>query len=207
MPGRSQRSRDIVVIGASAGGIRALRTVLCDIPAALPATIAIVQHRSPFHRDSLARVIADGSPHEVREPADAEAIRRGNVYLAPPDRHLRMEPHGFRLERGPKEHFTRPAIDVLFRTAAETYGERVIGVILTGGGRDGNGGLAAIKQAGGFALVQDPRDAEAPMMPTTAIQRSDPDLVVSLSDMAEAITALVTGRPLPFDRRTAVAER
>jgi two-component system chemotaxis response regulator CheB len=198
-----QHLRDIVVIGASAGGVRALRQLMVDLPTSFPGTIAIVQHRSPFHPDTLAHVIADHSKHVVREPEDGEPVATGRVYLAPRDRHLVITNDVFRLARGPKEHFTRPAIDMLFRSAAEAYGPRVVGVVMTGGGRDGASGLNAIKEAGGLVLIQDPADAESPAMPRYALMHCEPDAVLSLADLAPAVAALMNGEPLPSAGRAA----
>lgn len=194
MPDPLRSPRDIAVIGSSAGGVQALRTLLTRIDVGFPGVIAIVQHRSAFHQDSLAHVIADGSGHVVREPGDGEALKAGTVYLAPRDRHLLMVDGYFRIERGPKEHFTRPAIDALFRSAADAHGHRVIGVILTGAGRDGASGLVAIKAAGGLAIVQDPAEAASPGMPRHAVARCEPDYVLPLAQIAARIMSTMNGR-------------
>jgi two-component system chemotaxis response regulator CheB len=195
MTDSEHQARDVVVVGSSAGGVQALRTLLRGLDPDFPGVVAIVLHRSPFHVDTLAQVIADGSAHRVREPRDGETIEFGNVYLAPRDRHLRIHDRTFRLDRGPKEHFTRPAIDALFRSAAEAYGPRVLGVLLTGGGRDGASGLIAIKRAGGMTIVQDPRDADCPAMPSHAIGLDTPNLVLPLDRIADTVVACMDGRP------------
>jgi two-component system chemotaxis response regulator CheB len=187
-------SPHIVVIGSSAGGVQALRELLRGIDEGFPGVIAMVLHRSPYHTDTLAHVISDGSPHVVREPRDREVMQPGSVYLAPRDRHLLIRGSAFRLDRGPKEHFTRPAIDALFRSAAESHGTRVIGVLLTGGGRDGASGLIAIRRNGGTTIVQDPRDAEAPAMPRYALGLDTPSFVLPLREIAPTLKAAMQGK-------------
>ena len=132
----------------------------------------------------------------MKEPRHGEPLTFGSVYLAPRDQHLSIVDSTFRLERGPKEHFTRPAIDALFRSAAASQGPRVVGVLLTGGGRDGASGLTAIKQAGGLIIVQHPGDAQSPAMPRYAIERCDPDLVLPLAEIPLTIMAAMRGQPL-----------
>jgi two-component system chemotaxis response regulator CheB len=189
----TRSARDIVVIGSSAGGIQALRTVLGGIDRAFPGVIAVVQHRSPYHPDSLAHVISNHTGHVLREPRDNEPIAFGTMYLAPRDRHLRFADGTFRLERGPHEHFSRPSVDVLFRSAAEAYGPRVLGVILTGGGHDGGSGLVAIRNAGGGAIVENPNGAFAASMPRNALMLTEPDAVLPVEEIAPRIMAAMRG--------------
>src|SRR5262249_3279542 len=143
----SGQRRDIVVIGASLGGIDAISRLLARIEPGFPGAMLVALHRSPYHESSLAQVLARGTEHDVKEPEDGDAIEASRVYVAPGDRHLLVEHDVLRVVRGPKEHFTRPAIDPLFRSAATAYGPRVVGVLLTGGGADGTSGLLAIKAA------------------------------------------------------------
>jgi two-component system chemotaxis response regulator CheB len=189
----TRSAQDIVVIGSSAGGIQALRTLLGGIDREFPGVIAVVQHRSPYHPDSLAHVIGAHTPHVLREPRDGEPLAFGSIYLAPRDRHLRIADARFQLDRGPREHFSRPSVDVLFRSAAEAYGPRVLGVILTGGGHDGGSGLVAIRIAGGGAIVENPNGAYAPSMPRNALALADPDAVLPLHEIAPAIMAAMRG--------------
>jgi len=188
--------RDIVAIGASAGGVAALRKVFSHLEPGFPGTIFVVLHRSPYHADGLAAVLGRSGKTPVREATDDEPIDSGLIYLAPRDQHLLVHDGGFRVVRGPKEHFTRPAAGPLFRSAAAAYGPRVAGILLTGGGRDGLNGLIAIKEAGGLSVVQDPGEAETPAMPRNAIAYDDVDAVLSLDEIAHAIPALMKGQPV-----------
>jgi two-component system chemotaxis response regulator CheB len=172
-PGRALNAaritRDVIVIGASAGGVETLVRLFSLLPRELPATIACVLHRGMIP-SRLAEVLARQSSLTIREPQREETVHRGVIYLAPADRHLLFTPHGIDVQRGPREHSTRPAVDPLFRSAAATYGDRVVGLLLTGGGQDGMRGMIAIAQAQGLTLVQDPADAYMPYMPLSAIQ-------------------------------------
>lgn len=168
MPGR-----DIIVIGASAGGVAAFRTIVRALPPDLPAALVFVQHMSPSEPSLLPELLTSVSPLPVCQPVDGERIRHRHVYLASPDHHLLIQPGQLRAVRGPKENGFRPAIDATLRSAAESYGPRVIGVILTGMMDDGTAGLLAVKRHGGVALVQDPREAAYPSMPTNACRYVD----------------------------------
>jgi two-component system chemotaxis response regulator CheB len=185
--------RDIIVVGASLGGVDAIRDLLACIRPGFAGTMLVVLHRSPYHEGPLARVLAAGTGHDVREAADAERIEPGRVYVAPRDRHLVIENDALRLVRGPKEHFTRPAINPLFRSAAAAFGPRVAGVLLSGGGADGTSGLIAIKAAGGVALVQRPSEARSPWMPRRAIRDDNVDAVLPVDGIANAIVQMMNG--------------
>ena len=140
------------------------------------------------------------------EPKGTGPLRPGVIYLAPPDHHLLFEPDGVAVRRGPKEHSTRPAVDPLFRSAAAFYGNRVIGMLLTGCGEDGVSGLIAISQASGVTLAQDPDDAYMPYMPMNALQFDDVAGVFPLRDMPSVVTALAKGEPV-ISPRTPVERR
>jgi two-component system chemotaxis response regulator CheB len=172
-PGRALNwqgvKRDVIVIGASAGGVEALGRLFSMLPRDLPAIIGCVMHRGMIP-SQLASVLGRQSSLPIREPPSGEAVQRGVIYLAPPDQHLLFTPHGVEVSRGPREHSTRPAVDPLFRSAAATYGDRVVGLLLTGAGQDGMRGMIAIAQSQGLTLVQDPEDAYMPHMPLSAIQ-------------------------------------
>lgn len=186
---------DIIAIGASAGGVHALSEIIGGLPPTLPAAVFTVLHMGEGRRDSaLPAILGRAGRLPVKNPEPTEAIRRGWVYAAPPDRHMVLSDSSVRVVQGPRENGYRPAIDVLFRSAARVYGSRVIGVVLTGNLDDGTAGLAAIKSAGGLALVQDPAGADFPSMPLSAIENVEVDQVVPLERMAETLVALV-GEP------------
>jgi two-component system, chemotaxis family, protein-glutamate methylesterase/glutaminase len=185
--------RDVIVIGASAGGVEALIHLFSTLPAQLPAIIAVVIHRSPMYNLHLSTVLGRHATMPVREPETNESLTAGRIYLAPRDHHMLLKGKHIELNRGPKEHFTRPAVDPLFVSAAEQYGPRVIGVLLTGAGDDGVAGLIAIKHHGGLSLIQDPRDAKMPMMPMNALRYDHVDLVLPLSRTAVELGKLVQG--------------
>ncbi len=198
--------RDLIVIGTSAGGVQALRQLFGALPGDLPAAVAVVIHRSPFAGSMLADVLDRSTVLSVSEPAHEERFETGRIYLAPRDHHLIVSDGHFLLTRGPKEHYTRPAVDPLFRSAAESAGRRVIGVVLTGSGGDGVIGLIAIKAAGGMSLVQDPAEALHDSMPETAIEHDDVDAILTISELAEELPRLAAGAdPRPRYRRLDVA--
>src|SRR5437763_2217226 len=154
MPGH-----DIIVIGASAGGVEALVKLVGSLPADLPAAIFLVLHIPAQSPSLLPDILNRAGPLHALHPVDGQAIQYGHIYVAPPDHHLIVEEGVVRIIRGPKENRHRPAIDPLFRSAARTYGTRVVGVILTGSMDDGTAGLLAIKRRGGEAIASDPGDA------------------------------------------------
>ena len=184
---------DIIVIGASAGGVETLIELLAGLPGDLPAAVGIVLHRSPFFESKLPQVLGRRSDLRVIEAADGQRFDASCAYVAPRDVHTVLEGDRIVLNRGPKEHRTRPAIDPLFRTAARHYGPRVVGVLLSGRGADGVSGLIAIKAAGGMSIAQDPAEAEHPTMPSTAIVKDDVDAVLPVAEIAEALVALAYG--------------
>jgi two-component system, chemotaxis family, protein-glutamate methylesterase/glutaminase len=188
------QTRDVVVIGASAGGVQALRTFCNALDSDLPAAVLIVQHVARHVPSALARLLARSSRLPVAHAVHGQPLQRGHIAVAPPDRHLMIRDGHLVLSRGPLENSTRPAIDVLFRSAAVDCGSRVIGVILTGALDDGTEGLIAIHQAGGICVVQDPAEAAWPSMPASAIRRDHVDHVVPLHDMPALTSRLVRER-------------
>jgi two-component system chemotaxis response regulator CheB len=188
--------RDVIVIGASAGGVQALLQLLGRLPSDLQAIIGIVLHRAPYYQTQLPFVLGRHCALRVREPSDGEPLEYGCVYVAPRDQHLLFKDGRAHLNRGPREHLTRPAVDPLFRSAAAEFGPRVVGVLLTGYGSDGTPGLIAIKAAGGLSLVQDPHEALHPTMPRRAIAGDDVDAVLPLNGIADALVALASGREI-----------
>jgi two-component system chemotaxis response regulator CheB len=185
--------RNIVLIGASAGGIAALKRVFTDLPTDFPATVAVVIHRNALYQGHMGDIFRRSGRLPVIEPAGPMRIKSGMIYLAPRDHHLSMREDLIEVNRGPKEHFVRPAIDALFRSAAEAHGARVVGVLLTGWGQDGVGGLVAIKREQGFAIVQDPDEAQAPGMPRNAVLKDHVDLVLSLAEIPGVLVRLANG--------------
>lgn len=188
--------RDIIVIGASAGGISAVERLIRTLPKNLPAAIFVVIHISPDGPSLLPQILQRSAKLKiVQKINDGEPIKKEHVYIAPPDQHLVMEKGRLRLVCGPMENRHRPAIDPLFRSAAQTYGGRVIGVILTGTLDDGASGLLAIKGCGGTVLVQDPKDAEYPDMPRNALKQVQADYQVPLAEMGPLLVELVNKPP------------
>jgi len=185
--------RDMFLLGASAGGIKALIGILRLLPATLPATIGIVLHRSPTYESQLDGLLGRFSALPVGEPADGDPIKVGQVYIAPRDVHMSVDDHKWRLNRGPKMHFLRPAVDPLFTSAAASHGPRAVGVLLSGGGSDGVLGLLAIKAAGGLSVAQQPAEAQDPSMPQHAIAEDHVDAILRLDQIASLMAALAAG--------------
>lgn len=198
-------NRDIVVIGASAGGLHALRTILRGLPADFHASVFVVQHMAPAGPGLLATILQDGCALPVVPATDGAPIERGRVYVARPDRHLTVDREQVRVTRGPRENLSRPAVDPLFRSAALAFGGRVVGVVLTGRLDDGTAGLWAVKQRGGLTVVQDPDDAEYPSMPRNALKYVRPDHVVPLAEVALLLERL-TGEPAPTSEEPSMTE-
>jgi len=184
-------SFDAVVIGASAGGIVALKHILKRLPGAFPCPILIVQHLPELANSGLPAVLGWGTLLATKFAAHGERLRAGTVFVAPPGAHLVVGGNRrLQSENGPKVQFSRPAVDRLFETAAATFRDRVMGIILSGMGTDGARGVATIKRAGGVVLIQDPATAEAPWMPLAASAACEPNLVLPLSAIASAMTSL-----------------
>jgi two-component system chemotaxis response regulator CheB len=182
--------KDIIVVGASAGGLEALRALAAGLPADLAASVFVVLHTSAESPGMLAGILDRSGPLPAVTATDGERIRPGRVYVAPPGHHLVIEPGVVRATRGPKENRFRPAIDPLFRSAAQVYGPRVVGVILTGYLDDGTAGLWAVKQLGGTAVVQDPADALAASMPLSALRHVRVDHCLPLAEVAPLLVRL-----------------
>lgn len=179
-------SRDLVVIGASAGGLQALFTILGALPPTLPAAVVVVVH-TRSNGGVLPQVLGRRSALPVEGAVDDIVLEAGRVYVAPPDRHVLVNRKGLRVVRGPRENGFRPAVDPLFRTAARSRGPGVVGVILSGALDDGAYGLSTIVRRGGIAIVQDPDDAEVPGMPLAALRLTRVHDVVPSSRIADAI--------------------
>jgi len=190
-PPPTKNGHDILAIGASAGGVQALCNVIEHLPPNLPAAVFVVLHTSPHGASVLPAILQRTGCLPASHPKDGEAVETGRIYVAPPDRHLAIRKGRIHLSRNASENGHRPAIDVLFRTAARSFGSRVVGVVLTGNLDDGTVGLAAIKQCGGLAVVQDPADADYPGMPESAIANVEVDYVLPLADIAAELNRLV----------------
>jgi two-component system chemotaxis response regulator CheB len=182
--------RDIVVVGASAGGVTALRQLAASLPADYGGALCIVMHISPDARSELPAILAKAGALPAVHAEDGMAIEAGRLHVAPPDCHLLVERGALRVVRGPRENRHRPAIDPLFRSAAWTYGPRTVGVVLTGRLDDGTGGLWAIKSCGGTTIVQDPDTAEYPEMPANAMALNTIDHCVALDAIAPLLVRL-----------------
>jgi two-component system chemotaxis response regulator CheB len=182
--------RDIVVIGTSRGGLEALRQLAPRLPADLPAAVLIVMHLSPDSPGYLAEMLNRTGPLPAADARDGEELQPGRIYVAVPGRHLMVEDDRIRLSSGPRESHARPSVDVLFRSAAFSYGPRVIGIVLTGLLDDGTAGLWAIKDRGGIAIVQSPREAEYPSMPESAKKHVKVDYVLTLAEIPEVLRKL-----------------
>jgi two-component system chemotaxis response regulator CheB len=186
---------DAVAIGASAGGVEALSMLLPAVPAALRAAILIVLHLPRERASVLAEIFSSKCARPVREAVDKEPVEPGTVYFAPPDYHLlvdRAGPAGAHLALSADDlvNFSRPSIDVLFESAADVYGQRLLGIILTGANHDGAAGLAAVHEAAGITVVQHPDTAQSSLMPMAAIKRSPVDYVLTLEQIAELLRSL-----------------
>jgi two-component system chemotaxis response regulator CheB len=191
MPGR-----DIIVVGASAGGVEALGNLVRRFPADLPAAVFIVLHVPPQGTSVLPQILTRAGPLPAKHAIDNEPIRAGRIYIAPPDYHLVVKPGLMRVAHGPRENSHRPAVDALFRTAARAYGHRVAAVVLSGVLDDGTAGLIAVKMRGGATLVQSPEEALYDGMPRNALDNVAVDVCAPVADLAGALVTMAK-QPLP----------
>jgi two-component system chemotaxis response regulator CheB len=188
--------RDLIVIGASAGGVEALKTVVAGLPADLPAAILVVLHVPSHAHSELPRILSRISRLPVAHAVEDRALAPGTITIAPPDHHLTVRGERIRLSRGPQVNGHRPAVDPLFQTAASSMKNRVIGVILSGALDDGAAGTLEIKSAGGITIVQDPSDALYPGMPRSVLQLTEVDHILPASQIPNALVELA-GQPVP----------
>ncbi len=180
----------LVALAASAGGLSALSQILASLPADFPSPIVVVQHVDPRHRSLMAGILAKRTALRVKEAEEGDRISRGTVYIAPPDRHLLVNSDGsLSLTQTELVHFVRPSADLLFESAAASYTNGAIAVVLTGTGSDGSMGVQAIKKMGGTVIVQD--GAQFSGMPMAAIQTGVVDFVLPLEDISNALVTLV----------------
>jgi two-component system chemotaxis response regulator CheB len=196
-------NRDVLAIGTSAGGVEALIHLATELPREIPASLLITIHLPSFARSSLDDVLTRAGRLPAQFAVDGEPIRKGRIYIAPPNRHLLLDGERLSLGQGPRENNARPAIDPMLRSAAVCCSARTIGVVLTGTMGDGASGLWAVRQAGGISVVQDPKDAAFSEMPLTALSRAKPEHVASLTEMPGLLVRLAhepAGLPRPLPR-------
>lgn len=191
----------IVVMGGSQGAIEALLNIMPSLPADLAAAFFVVVHISVESNGFLPRVLQRGCPLKVFHARDGEPIQSGNVYVAPPDYHVTLEGRTVHVLRGPRENRHRPAIDPLFRTAARSFGPRVIAVLLSGNFDDGSIGMLAVRRWGGVGIVQDPAHAEAAEMPRNALRYGGADYVLPVSQIAPKLIELIVSREFAMKKR------
>ncbi|GAB4523587.1 MAG: chemotaxis protein CheB [Pleurocapsa sp.] len=189
------KKHHVIVIGTSAGGVQALKTIVRSLPKHFPASVHIVQHISNEAFSNLPQVLAKTAQLPVAFAQDKELIEPSHIYIAPPDYHLLLEENRLRVIRGPRENRMRPAIDPLFRSAAVSYRSYTTGIILTGMLDDGTAGLQAIKACGGIAIVQDPKEAKYPSMPKSAIANVAVDRIVSFKEIPPLLLERVQEKP------------
>jgi len=183
---------EVVAIAASAGGLKAITRVLAALPADFPPSLLVVQHLDPRHRSVMADILGRATKLTVKEAAKGDRLEPATVFIAPPNRHLLVNPGGLlELTQSELVHFLRPSADLLFESVAASYGERAIAVILSGTGSDGAMGVRGIKKMGGTVIVQEPASAEFRGMPDAAEETGAADFVLPLAEIAPAIVALV----------------
>jgi len=183
---------NVVALAASAGGLTALSRVLTELPADFPAALLVVQHLDPHHRSLMADILGRRTALRVKQAAEGDRFLPGTVYVAPPDRHLLVNPDDtLSLSRSELVHFVRPSADLLFESVAATSKQRAIAVVLTGTGVDGTMGVRAIKKMGGTVIVQNQQTSEFFGMPSAAIQTGCADFILPLDEIPKALLALV----------------
>jgi two-component system, chemotaxis family, protein-glutamate methylesterase/glutaminase len=183
---------DLVAIAASAGGLNALSKVLSGFPENFPAAVTIVQHLDPRHRSLMADILNRRTRLQVKEAEEGDRLSSGTVYIAPPNRHLLINPDGtLSLTQSELVNFVRPSADLMFDSAAASYKDRAIAVVLTGTGNDGAMGVQAIAKMGGTVIAQDPETSEFSGMPNAAIQTGGVNFILHLSKIASALVSLV----------------
>jgi two-component system chemotaxis response regulator CheB len=186
---------ELLVVGASWGGLRAVGSLLRQLPDELDAPVVIAQHRSPDPRaDALAELLAGHTERRLCEPDDKEQLQPRTIYLAASDYHLLVERGSLSLSLEARVQYSRPSIDVLFESAADAYGRDLVAIVLTGANEDGAAGAAAVARAGGTVIVEDPQQAERPEMPRAALAAVPDALVCPLDEMGTALATLARGR-------------
>jgi two-component system, chemotaxis family, protein-glutamate methylesterase/glutaminase len=186
---------DLMVVGTSWGGLSALRTLVSGLPATFRMAVTLVQHRHKESDHLLRTLLQERTSLEVCEIEDKMPLERGRIYVAPPDYHTLVEPGHFSLSTEAPVRFSRPSIDVTFLSAADSYGHRTVGIVLTGANADGSEGLRRISDRGGMAIIQDPQTAESSLMPSSAMNAVPRARVMTLTDMVKYIAQLPAGDP------------
>ncbi len=184
--------QNIFVIGASAGGVEALQQLVRQLPPEFPGTLFVALHLAPRIKSLLPEILTSAGPLLAAHPKDGEKIESGRIYVAPPDNHLVIEHKHMHLSRGPKEQHHRPCINVMFRSAALAYGERVRAVVLTGELDDGTAGMWEVKRRGGVAVIQNPEEAAFPSMPLSALREVEAEYIVNIAEMGALLTRLAS---------------
>jgi two-component system, chemotaxis family, protein-glutamate methylesterase/glutaminase len=188
-------SYEIVALAASAGGLKALTDVLAALPAEFPAALVVVQHLDPRHRSLMAEILGKRTKLQVKEAREGDQLQPGQALVAPPNRHLLVNPDGtVSLSQSELVHFVRPSADLLFESTAASFRERAIAVVLSGSGRDGSMGVRAIKKMGGTVIVQDEKTSEFFGMPDAAQQTGMVDFILPLQEIAPALQTLVKSK-------------
>ena len=198
MHDEAERGHHLVVVGASAGGVEALRLLVAGLPEDFPAAVLVVLHLPTLGTSVLPEILDRSGKLSAKQAEDREQIEGGRIYVAPTGHHLKVYGNRLYLDPGPKVNGHRPAVDPLFQTAAHAHGEGVVGVVLSGVLDDGTLGLGAVKRHGGMTVVQDPKDALYPGMPEAALEHVDADLVLAATDIGPALAAsacIPPGRP------------
>jgi len=187
-----QAAFDVIAVAASAGGLSALSHVLAHLPADFPAVVLVVQHLDPRHRSLMADILSRRTPLQVKQAAEGSLLRPATVFIAPPNRHLLVNPDGtLSLSQSELVHFVRPSADLLFESVAASYKQRAIAVVLTGTGSDGSMGVQAIKKMGGTVIVQDEQTSEFFGMPGAAIHTGVVDFILPLDEISNTLLTLV----------------
>jgi two-component system, chemotaxis family, protein-glutamate methylesterase/glutaminase len=198
--------RDIIVVGASAGGLSPLKSFVSSLPSDFKGSVFIVLHIPPYSETRLAFILSRVGHLKVIQPKDGEEIKPGMIYVAANDHHLLLENSKVIVKKGPKENRFRPSIDALFRSAAYVYGSRVIGIVLSGLLNDGTSGLWSIKRLGGITIIQEPEDAEYPQMPQNVLEYVEVDYTLPVAQMGELVVKL-NRETSPKTKRISAKER
>jgi two-component system, chemotaxis family, protein-glutamate methylesterase/glutaminase len=184
--------RDIIVVGASAGGVTALTDFVKLLPQNFGGSIFIVLHISSHSPSNLPAILSRAGLLKACHPSDGEVMKPGTIYIAPPDHHILLDRKCILVKKGPRENRFRPSIDALFRSAAYVFRQRVIGVVLSGLLNDGTSGLWSVKRMGGIGIIQDPDDAQFPSMPANALEYVDADYILPVSEMGPVLSKLMS---------------